>query len=109
MDTTQVLKGVLDMAVLAALRVRPSYGYDLVRRLRQDGFSDVADASVYGTLRRLYRAGLLASEIVESDAGPPRKYYALNQAGAAELARSAETWERITSTMNRLLDEEDPR
>ena len=109
MDTTQVLKGMLDTAVLAALRVHPSYGYELVRRLRHDGFSDVADASVYGTLRRLHRAGLLASEIVESDAGPPRKYYALNQAGTDELARSAETWQRITSTMNRLLGGEGTR
>lgn len=103
MDPTQVLKGLLDTAVLGALRDNRTYGYDLVRHLREQGFSDVADASVYGTLRRLYRAGLLTSEIVDSEAGPPRKYYTLNEAGRAQLERSAKTWEEITATMDRIL------
>lgn len=102
-DPTQVLKGLLDTAVLGALQGNRTYGYDLVRHLRDAGFSDVADASVYGTLRRLYRAGLLTSEIVESDTGPPRKYYSLNAAGVAQLNRSRKTWREITKTMNRLL------
>ena len=55
MDTTQLLKGVLDLAVLAVVSERDGYGYDVVRRLRAAGLDDVGDASVYGTLRRLYR------------------------------------------------------
>ena len=57
MDTTQLLKGVLDVAVLAVLDQEDGYGYDVVRRLRAAGLDDVADASVYGTLRRLFAAG----------------------------------------------------
>lgn len=106
-DPTQVLKGLLDTAVLGALNDNRTYGYDLVRRLREQGFSEIADASVYGTLRRLYRAGLLTSEIVDSEAGPPRKYYTLNEAGAAQLERSLETWDDITRTMDRILERED--
>ena len=49
MDTTQLLKGVLDVAVLAVLRQEDGYGYDIVRRLREAGLGDVGDASVYGT------------------------------------------------------------
>ena len=61
MDTTQLLKGVLDVAVLAVIRDEDGYGYDIVRRLRAAGIDEVGDASVYGTLRRLYSAGMLSS------------------------------------------------
>ena len=106
MDTTQVLKGVLDTAVLAVLRGQRTYGYDLVRQLREKGFTEVAEASVYGTLRRLYRAGLLTSEIVDSEEGPPRKYYSLNKEGQVELELSAKTWNQISETMEQILDGE---
>ena len=61
MDNTQLLKGVLDLAVLAVVDDEDGYGYDVVRRLRAGGLDDVGDASVYGTLRRLYAAGALTS------------------------------------------------
>jgi PadR family transcriptional regulator, regulatory protein PadR len=82
-DTTQLLKGVLDLAVLAALRDEDGYGYDILRRLRGAGLEDVGDASVYGTLRRLFNAGFLNTYVVPSDEGPHRKYYGLNPAGRA--------------------------
>lgn len=107
MDPTQVLKGLLDTAVLGALKDNRTYGYDLVRQLREHGFAEIADASVYGTLRRLYRAGLLTSEIVDSETGPPRKYYSVNESGAAQLKRSVKTWDEITHTMDRILHRED--
>ncbi len=75
METSQLLKGVLDLAVLAVLRHEDGYGYDVVRRLRKAGLDDVGDASVYGTLRRLYKAGLLTTYVVASEEGPHRKYY----------------------------------
>ena len=103
-DTTQLLKGVLDLAVLAVLAGRDSYGYDVVRRLRECGLCGVGDASVYGTLRRLHQAGALASYAVASAEGPHRKYYGLNDGGRALLARSACAWSSVTGAMDRLLD-----
>src|SRR5438876_11321891 len=103
MDTSQLLKGVLDLAVLAVLRGEDGYGYDVLRRLRQRGLEDVGDASVYGTLRRLYNAGLLTSYVVPSEEGPHRKYYSLNEPGRARLAESGKTWQSFASTMNVLL------
>lgn len=102
-DTTQLLKGVLDLAVLAALRDEDGYGYDILRRLRAAGIDDVGDASVYGTLRRLFSGGFLNTYVVPSDEGPHRKYYALNAAGRAELDRNGKTWREFASTMNDLL------
>jgi PadR family transcriptional regulator, regulatory protein PadR len=104
MDTSQLLKGVLDVAVLAALRESDGYGYDVVRRLRAAGLSDVGDASVYGTLRRLYNAGALTTYVVPSDEGPHRKYYALNQTGRDLLERSAKVWQEFADTLTRLID-----
>jgi PadR family transcriptional regulator PadR len=103
MDPTQLLKGVLDVAVLAALNTEDGYGYDVLRRLRSAGLDDVGDASVYGTLRRLYSAGALTTYVVASAEGPHRKYYALNQVGREQLAHSAKVWRSFTSTMDDLL------
>jgi len=105
MDTTQLLKGVLDLAVLAALQREDGYGYDILRRLRAAGLEEVGDASVYGTLRRLFQGGLLTTYVVPSEEGPHRKYYALNAAGRAELQRSGKIWQGFASTMNDLLRE----
>jgi PadR family transcriptional regulator PadR len=103
MDTSQLLKGVLDVAVLAVLEREDGYGYDVVRRLRAAGIEDVGDASVYGTLRRLYSAGALTSYVVPSDEGPHRKYYGINKKGRATLAESTKTWLAFAETMSGLL------
>jgi PadR family transcriptional regulator, regulatory protein PadR len=105
MDTSQLLKGVLDLAVLAVLRKDDGYGYDVVRRLRAGGLNDVGDASVYGTLRRLYNAGMLTSYVVPSEEGPHRKYYSINETGRVRLAESGKTWRSFASTLDGLLGE----
>ncbi|GAB2784363.1 MULTISPECIES: PadR family transcriptional regulator [Amycolatopsis] len=105
MEISQLLKGVLDLAVLAVLRGHDGYGYDVLRRLRQAGLEEVGDASVYGTLRRLYKAGLLTSYVVPSEEGPHRKYYSLNESGRQRLAESGKTWTTFAKTMDSLLGE----
>ncbi|WP_433374782.1 PadR family transcriptional regulator [Actinoplanes sp. CA-142083] len=105
MDTTQLLKGVLDLAVLAVLRDDDGYGYDILRRLRAGGLHEVGDASVYGTLRRLFNAGFLNTYVVPSDEGPHRKYYSLNPAGRTELQRNGKIWQGFATTMDDLLRE----
>jgi PadR family transcriptional regulator PadR len=108
MDTTQLLKGVLDVAVLAAIQDEDGYGYDVVRRLRAAGLDEVGDASVYGTLRRLYSAGALTSYVVPSDDGPHRKYYGINAEGRSMLRDQRDSWTAFATTMNRLLAQERP-
>lgn len=103
MDATQLLKGVLDLAVLAVVRDEDGYGYDVVRRLRAAGLDEVGDASVYGTLRRLYSAGALTSYVVPSDEGPHRKYYGINGYGRTLLEDQSKTWTAFAETMSGLL------
>jgi PadR family transcriptional regulator, regulatory protein PadR len=103
MDTSQLLKGVLDLAVLAVVAEEDAYGYDIVRRLREAGLDDVGDASVYGTLRRLFQAGSVSSYVVPSDEGPHRKYYALTPAGRDALATGTKTWRHFADVLDGLL------
>ena len=103
METTQLVKGVLDMAVLAVIAQEDGYGYDVVRRLRTAGLEDVGDASVYGTLRRLFNAGALTSYVVPSEEGPHRKYYGINAAGRAQLELEGKTWRAFAGTVDDLV------
>lgn len=106
MDTTQLLKGVLDAAVLAAVQHDDGYGYDIVRRLRSAGLHEVGEASVYGTLRRLYAAGALTTYVVPSDGGPHRKYYGITDPGRAMLADQRASWSAFRTTLDGLLTEQ---
>jgi PadR family transcriptional regulator, regulatory protein PadR len=103
MDTSQLLKGILDLAVLAVLAEEDGYGYDVVRRLRAAGMEEVGDASVYGTLRRLFQQGRLTSYVVPSEEGPHRKYYGLNRSGRDLLADATKQWVAFTEAMDALL------
>ncbi len=103
-DATQLLKGVLDVAVLAVLDEDDGYGYDVVRRLRAAGLDQVGDASVYGTLRRLYASGALTSYVVPSTEGPHRKYYGITPLGRSELKRQRDEWVLFTQAIDRLVD-----
>jgi PadR family transcriptional regulator PadR len=105
-DTTQLLKGVLDLAVLAVVDEEDGYGYDVVRRLRSGGLDEVGEASVYGTLRRLYAAGALSTYVVPSDAGPHRKYYAVNDHGRAMLTTQRKEWQEFSTALTALLEPE---
>lgn len=105
---SQLLKGVLDVAVLAVIARRDSYGYDVVRQLREAGLTQVGDASVYGTLRRLFKVGALKSYVVPSDEGPHRKYYGINDIGQHQLETGRKTWQAFVGAMDVVLKEETP-
>ena len=109
MDTTQLLKGVLDVAVLAVVADEDGYGYDVVRRLRSGGLEEVGEASVYGTLRRLYTSGALSSYVVPSGEGPHRKYYGINAQGRAMLEAQRKDWQAFATALTALLETGDPR
>jgi PadR family transcriptional regulator PadR len=89
---TQLRKGILELAVLRALCHEKHYGYSLVRGLSESG-ATFQEGTIYPVLARLDRDGLVQTEWVESGQGPPRKYYAITQAGRRlfdELSREFE-------------------
>lgn len=108
MDSTQLLKGVLDIAILAALNRGDNYGYALVTELREAGFENVGEASVYGTLRRLTADNAVLSYSQPSASGPNRKYYTLTERGREQFQDGAKSWRLFAETMNYVLTKETP-
>ena len=105
MDQAQLLKGVLELAVLAVIARGETYGYEILSTLEGAGFDGVGDASVYGTLRRLEQAGHLESRLAASESGPARKYYSVTASGAEQLKAGTATWGRITSALERVVEQ----
>jgi PadR family transcriptional regulator PadR len=99
----QLRKGCLELAILAALWSGKRYGLEVLRCLESDSDLIVSEGTVYPLLSRLKTSGLVQSEWVESDAGHPRKYYALTTAGRQRSLEMARIWERFSSSMSRLL------
>lgn len=99
----QLRKGCLELAILAALWAGKLYGLEILRRLESDSDLIVSEGTVYPLLSRLKALGLLRSEWVESEAGHPRKYYALTPAGKQRAIEMAGIWARFSSSMSRLL------
>jgi PadR family transcriptional regulator, regulatory protein PadR len=106
MDQSQLLRGALDAAVLAVVAENDGYGYDVLRRLRAAGMTEVGDASVYGTLRRLYRSGALTSYVMPSDEGPHRRYYGMTDRGRSQLEEARAVWADFSRTLSTLLKTE---
>jgi PadR family transcriptional regulator, regulatory protein PadR len=99
----QLRKGSLELAILAALWDEKLYGLEILRRLESDSNLIVPEGTVYPLLSRLKALGLVKSEWVESEAGHPRKYYALTPAGKKRALDMAGTWTRFSSSMSKLL------
>jgi PadR family transcriptional regulator, regulatory protein PadR len=100
----QLRKGCLELAILAALWDGKLYGLEILRRLESDSDLVVSEGTVYPLLSRLKVMGLVRSEWVESDAGHPRKYYALTPAGRHRGREMAAMWTRFSSSMDQLLE-----
>src|ERR1700679_2691802 len=99
----QLRKGCIELAILAALWDGKRYGLEILRRLESDSDLIVSEGTVYPLLSRLKALRLVQSEWVESDAGHPRKYYALTPAGRQRAREMAGMWSRFSHSMTRLL------
>ncbi|WP_404435962.1 PadR family transcriptional regulator [Microbacterium aerolatum] len=89
---TEMLKGTLEGIVLAILADRPAYGYEITSRLRDEGFTDLVEGTVYALLVRIEQRGLVDVKKVPSEKGPPRKVYSLNRQGRTQLGEFWKTW-----------------
>ncbi len=99
---TELLKGTLEGIVLAILAGRPAYGYEITARLREQGFTDTAEGTVYALLVRIEQRGLVDVEKVPSEKGPPRKVYSLNARGVAHLEEFWQTWDFLAQQIGQL-------
>jgi PadR family transcriptional regulator PadR len=99
---TEMLKGTLEGIVLATLRLKPAYGYQITARLREMGFSDIAEGTVYALLIRIEQHSLVDVVRVPSEKGPPRKVYSLNARGREYLEEFWKTWSFLAERLEQL-------
>jgi PadR family transcriptional regulator PadR len=107
-QVSEMLKGTLEGIVLAFLAGRPAYGYEITAWLRDQGFTDIAEGTVYALLIRVEQRGLVDVEKVPSEKGPPRKVYSLNAAGRDYLDEFWRTWSFLTERLNQLREGDRP-
>jgi PadR family transcriptional regulator PadR len=100
---SQLLRGVLDLCLLAVVEEEPAYGYEMTKRLRARGFSIVGEGSIYPLLGRLERDGLVETYRAASNGGPPRKYYRTSRKGRRLLAAGVSEWRATRDAVDALL------
>ena len=101
-QATEMLKGTLEGIVLAILSGRPAYGYEITAWLREQGFSDIAEGTVYALLIRVEQRGFVDVEKVPSEKGPPRKVYSINAQGRKYLEEFWRTWSFLSERLEQL-------
>ncbi|MFI7324786.1 PadR family transcriptional regulator [Streptomyces rubiginosohelvolus] len=99
---TEMLKGTLEGCVLEIIDREETYGYAITRQLNDLGFGDVIEGTVYTILLRLERNKLVQVTKRPSGVGPPRKFYALNDAGREELSTFWAKWQYVSTRIDKL-------
>jgi PadR family transcriptional regulator PadR len=100
---TELRRGVLEHCVLAVMRGRESYAYEIVRALSDAGGLVTSEGTIYPLLARLRRDGLVETTWRESESGPPRRYYRLTAAGALALEVFVGDWSRFRDAVDAVL------
>ncbi|MBS7369002.1 MAG: PadR family transcriptional regulator [Oscillospiraceae bacterium] len=98
---SQLKRGTLELCVLSIVNEHDCYGYELVSRI--SAFMELTEGTIYPLMKRLKDAGAIDSYIVESQEGPPRKYYTITESGKDELKRLKDEWFEFTESVSRLL------
>jgi len=101
----EMLKGHLDMIVLAALSAGAAHGYAVIEEIRRRSGQafDLPEGTVYPVLHRLEHAGLLASRWVTAESGRQRRVYSLTRRGHRALAEQRATWKEFADAIGGLL------
>src|SRR5215475_10365359 len=101
----EMLKGHLDMIVLAALAAGPAHGYAVIEEIRRrsNHAFDLTEGTIYPALHRLEQAGLLSSRWVTAESGRRRRVYALTRQGNRALAERRAVWRQFSGAIGDML------
>ncbi len=103
---TELVKGTLSLLILSLLSRKAMYGYQIVTTVRQDtdGVFEWKEGSLYPSLHKLEREGLVRSRWEGKSGSRRRKYYHLTKAGRTVLAEKTESWKRLCRNINQVLE-----
>ena len=97
----QLKKGVLELCVLALLSRGDAYAYDIASRLAKG--IGMGEGTIYPLMRRMQSDGLVATYLVESPSGPPRKYYRLTEAGKRSFTTQKDAWSSFSGAVDEIV------
>jgi PadR family transcriptional regulator PadR len=100
---SELRRGVLEYCVLAVVRDRESYGFDIVRLLDRNGGLVTSEGTIYPLLSRLRRGGLVSTNWRESESGPPRRYYRITAEGRRALDAFVGDWQSFRDAVDSVL------
>lgn len=98
-----MLKGIIDGCLLAIIKDKEVYGYEMAEKLESYGFTSFSEGTIYPLLMRMQKEELVTSTLKKSIAGPKRKYYSLTPKGELELDKFLVRWSKLQSNVNRVL------
>lgn len=98
---TQMRKGIHEFCILSIIRNGEAYPSDIVEQMRAANLS-ILEGTLYPLLTRLKNAGMLSYRWVESNSGPPRKYFSLTETGEAFYKELYATWTELSDAVNKL-------
>lgn len=105
MNTTQLIRGLLEGCIIAIVSFEDSYGYQVVEKLRETDFENISESTVYPILKRLEKKRIFDSYRKESKLGPPRKYYKITSDGKKELKEFLMVWNSVKSKVDLITKE----
>ena len=100
----QYKKGVLELCVMALLKKKDCYGYEISESLSER--INIADGTVYPILRKLKADGLLTTYLQEESGGPPRKYYSLTRLGHETYENDREEYLLFANSVKKMLEDD---
>lgn len=98
---SQMRKGVLEFCILSIIKKEEAYPSDIIDSMKQANFN-LLEGTLYPLLTRLKNAELLTYRWVESNSGPPRKYFSLTEKGAAFYAELETTWNELANAVEKI-------
>ena len=98
---SQMRKGVLEFCILSIIRQGEAYPSDIVEKMKAANLN-ILEGTLYPLLTRLKNAELLVYRWVESNSGPPRKYFSMTEKGLAFYHELEDTWNELAGAVNKL-------
>jgi PadR family transcriptional regulator PadR len=105
-DRSQMMRGTLEGCIIKIICQEETYGYDIVSRLKQYGFTDAKEGTIYPLLVRLEKKKLITYIYKESPLGPKRKHYYLTTSGHAFLEEFRQVWNDVRDSVDKIMEGE---
>lgn len=105
-NNAQLLKDILEYCVLKLIEKEPTYGYEIVIQLKQLGFSELSESTLYPMLLRLEQQEKVTVERRPSPKGPSRKYYVVTEKGRQSLFDFKKNWNQLCQLVENIFKEE---